>query len=300
MVGRNLLEHPEIGGFDVLTPRRKDLDLLNYESTESYIRENMPDIIIHAAGKVGGIQANMREPASFLVENFEMGKNLVLSSRRNGVKRLINLGSSCMYPCDARNPLKEEMILSGKLEPTNEGYALAKIGISRLCEYVTREEPDYSYKTLIPCNLYGKWDRFDPLYSHMVAATIKKVHQATLKCDTKVKIWGEGTHRREFMYAGDFADCLIEALRNFDSLPQTMNVGVGYDHTINEYYRIIAEVVGYDGEFVHDLSQPIGMKQKLLDIGRQKAWGWEAKTSLEKGLAKTYEFYLQQEQNGRS
>ncbi len=293
MVGRNLLDHPDIRGFEVLSPSRLEVNLLDYNAVESYLRRKGPDIIIHAAGKVGGIQANIREPVRFLLENLDMGRNIVWAARETEVKKLLNLGSACMYPRNAQNPLKEGMILQGELEPTNEGYALAKITIARLGEYIVRENPDYQYKTLIPCNLYGRWDKFDPGSSHLISAIIKKIHDARVANGKMVEIWGSGTARREFMYAGDMADCLVHAIRNFDSLPQSMNVGLGYDYTINEYYRIAAEVIGFKGEFVHDLSKPEGMRQKLVDVSRLKSFGWRAKTSIEEGIEKTYKFYLE-------
>ncbi|HHT9158335.1 MAG TPA: GDP-L-fucose synthase family protein [Candidatus Brocadiaceae bacterium] len=293
MVGRNFLEHPEACNFEILAPSGSGLNLLDYATVKEYLINFKPDIVIHAAGKVGGIQANIREPVRFLLENLDMGRNLVWAAHETGIKKLINIGSSCMYPRNAPNPLKEDMILHGELEPTNEGYALAKIAVARLCEYIVRENPEYQYKTLIPCNLYGRWDKFDPSNSHLVPAIIKKVHDAIIANGKEVGIWSSGTARREFMYAGDMADCLVHAIRNFNSLPLSMNVGLGYDYTIDEYYRITAEVIGFKGKFVHDLSKPEGMRQKLVDVSRLKSFGWQAKTSLEEGIEKTYKFYLE-------
>ena len=293
MVGRNFLEHHEACNFEILAPSGSGLNLLDYATVKEYLINFKPDIVIHAAGKVGGIQANIREPVRFLLENLDMGRNLVWAAHETGIKKLINIGSSCMYPRNAPNPLKEDMILHGELEPTNEGYALAKIAVARLCEYIVRENPEYQYKTLIPCNLYGRWDKFDPSNSHLVPAIIKKVHDAIIANGKEVGIWSSGTARREFMYAGDMADCLVHAIRNFNSLPLSMNVGLGYDYTIDEYYRITAEVIGFKGKFVHDLSKPEGMRQKLVDVSRLKSFGWQAKTSLEEGIEKTYKFYLE-------
>jgi len=293
MVGRNILEHQDIRSFEILTPSSRELDLLNYAAVEHYLKRNAPDLVIHAAGKVGGIQANIKEPVRFLLDNLDMGRNIVWASRICGVRKLINLGSSCMYPRNAPNPLKEEMVLQGELEPTNEGYALAKITTAKLCEYVIREEPEYQYKTLIPCNIYGRWDKFDPVLSHMIPAVINKVHDAKVRGDKQVVIWGDGTARREFMFAGDLADCIVHAVHNFDRIPSLMNVGLGFDHTINEYYHAIAEVVGYDGGFTHDLSKPVGMKQKLVAIDRLTTSGWHARTTLKNGLNSTYQYFLE-------
>lgn len=294
MVGKNILEHQDIRSYAILAPSSRELDLLNYATVEHYLKKHAPDLVIHAAGKVGGIQANIKEPVRFLLDNLDMGRNIVWASRQCRVKKLINLGSSCMYPRNAPNPLKEEMVLQGELEPTNEGYALAKIATAKLCEYISREEPQYQYKTLIPCNIYGRWDKFDPLHSHMIPAVIKKIDDARIRGDQQVVIWGDGTARREFMFAGDLADCIVHAVHNFDRIPSLMNVGLGHDHTVDEYYHAIAAVVGYNGDFTHDLSKPVGMKQKLVAIDRLTFSGWRAKTVLKDGLNATYQFYREQ------
>jgi len=291
MVGRNFLEHPGAANWEVLAPPSSELNLLDFAADSGYVRRSQPVMVIHAAGRVGGIQANIREPARFLSENLDMGRNVVLAARDAGVKRLINLGSSCMYPRDAPNPLHEDMILQGALEPTNEGYALAKIATAKLCEYISRESPELVYKTLIPCNVYGKYDSFDPARSHLVASVIKKVHDAKTTGGDVVEIWGDGTARREFLYAGDLADCLVRAVERFETFPETMNVGAGDDHAVDEYYSVAADVLGWRGRFVHDLAKPVGMKRKLVSVERQLAWGWSPKTDLREGIARTYEYY---------
>jgi GDP-L-fucose synthase len=296
MVGRNVLEHPAIGEFEVLAPRSSEFDLRDFNAVQVYLRKHRPDMVIHAAGKVGGIQANKAEPVGFLLENLDMGRNIVWASYNAGIKQLINLGSSCMYPRNHSEPLSEEMVLKGELEPTNEGYALAKVVTAKLCDYIAREDASYQYKTLIPCNLYGRYDKFDPVHSHLLPAIIHKVHQAKQTGQQTVEIWGDGTARREFMYAGDLADAVIRAINHFDLLPQYMNVGLGHDFTINEYYQTAAEVMGYKGVFVHDLSKPVGMARKLVSVDRQLAWGWQAETSLKLGIEKTYEYYLMKNQ----
>ena len=294
MVGRNVLEHPAISDFEVLAPCSSELDLLDFNAVQAYFRKHQPDMVVHAAGKVGGIQANMREPVSFLMHNLDMGRNIVWAAHQAGIKRLINLGSSCMYPRNHSEPLREDMVLKGELEPTNEGYALAKVVTARLCDYITREDASYQYKTLIPCNLYGRYDKFDPVHSHLLPAIIHKVHQAKQSGQQTVEIWGDGTARREFMYAGDLADAIMRAINNFDTLPIYMNVGLGYDHTINEYYQVAAEVMGYTGGFAHDISKPVGMARKLVNVERQQAWGWSAQSDLHTGIEKTYDFYLKE------
>lgn len=292
MVGRNILEHKMVNSFEFLTPSSIELNLLDQRSVREYLEKNKPDMIIHAAGKVGGIQANMAQPVSFLVENMQMGLNIIHSAFDLGVRYLINMSSSCMYPHNAKNPLSEDLILKGELESTNEGYALAKIASTRLCEYINRENPEFQYKTVIPCNLYGRYDKFDPEYSHMIPAVIKKIHDAKLQDLPAVQIWGDGTVRREFMYAGDLADFVFYAINHYELMPTNINVGLGHDYTINEYYQAIAKIVGYEGEFVHDLSKPIGMKKKLIDNERLQRFGWNHKTNLAEGLAETLKFYI--------
>jgi GDP-L-fucose synthase len=234
----------------------------------------------------------MEEPVRFLVENTDMARNLFLAARTAGVKKLLNLGSSCMYPRNAINPIKESALLSGELEPTNEAYALAKIYSQRLCDYISASAPDLSYKTVIPCNLFGRWDHFDVIRSHMIPAVIMKIYQAKEANSDTVTIWGDGTARREFMYAGDLADFIFAAIQRFDELPSLINVGLGHDYSINEYYVAISQVVGYQGSFEHDLTQPVGVKQKLVDVEKLNAFGWQARTSLEQGIAEAFDYYL--------
>ena len=293
MVGRNFQEHSAASDLEIIAPSSQDLDLRCFDQTLAYLETVRPDIVMHMAGTVGGIQANIKEPVRFLVENLDMGRNLVMASRECGILKLINLGSSCMYPRNIERPLTEDMVLTGELEPTNEGYALAKIVTSRLCEYVSRETPQFAYKTLIPCNLYGRWDKFDPAHSHLIPAIIHKIHIAKRDELPSVEIWGDGLARREFLYAADFADFLHQAVRRFDDLPMLMNVGLGYDHTVREYYEAARAVIGYRGEFVFDLDKPVGMQRKLTDVSRLTDWGWKARTDLKDGIAATYRYYLE-------
>lgn len=292
MVGRNLLEHPDAQDWDFVVPSSRELDLTDFAAVTTFVRDVKPDVVVHAAGRVGGIQANIANPVDFFWTNMVLGRNVVMSAREAGVQRLLNLGSSCMYPRNASNPLHEPQILQGELEPTNEGYALAKIATQRLCAYVHQENADFDYKTLVPCNLYGRHDKFDPANSHLIPAIIHKVHTAKVLGETSVEIWGDGTARREFMYAGDLAVAIMKAVGDWANTPSLLNIGVGTDYSINEYYASVARVVGWQGEFVHDLTRPTGMKQKLLDVSRQTAWGWKPDVSLDEGISKTYEFYL--------
>ncbi|MFN3207800.1 MAG: GDP-L-fucose synthase family protein [Roseovarius sp.] len=288
MVGRAIQDHPGAAAHEIVAPTSAELDLTNRTAVMAFVDETAPDIIIHSAGRVGGIQANIANPAAFLTENMDMGFNIVMAARNAGVPRLLNLGSSCMYPHDAPNPLHEDSLGKGELEPTNEGYGLAKVAVARLCAFVRQERADLSYKTLIPCNLYGLNDKFDPKVSHLVPAIIRKVHEAKESNAETVEIWGDGTARREFMFSCDLADGIWAAVGRFDALPGDMNIGLGHDYSINEYYAEAARVIGWEGAFVHDLSRPTGMKQKLLDVSAQKDFGWEARTSLAEGIAQTY------------
>ena len=292
MVGRNVQAHAAAGDWQIIAPGSRDLDLTDQRAVADFFTAERPDAVVHAAGKVGGIQANMADPVGFLDVNTSIGRNVIVEAHKAGVKTLINLASTCMYPAGAPNPLSEDMILTAPLEPTNEGYALAKILATRLCQYIAAQDPEARYKTLIPCNLFGFHDKFDPKNSHLVPAIIHKMHTAKTTGASEVEIWGDGTARREFMFAADLADAIHAALAKPDDLPDLMNIGLGHDHTINEYYQTVAEVIGWQGEFVHDLTKPVGMKQKLTSTTRQEAWGWSPKTSLRDGLAQTYEFYL--------
>jgi GDP-L-fucose synthase len=292
MVGRNILDLCQRRGISVVAPRRGELDLLDYAATLRYLRALQPDLVIHAAGRVGGIQSNIREPVRFLTDNWDMGRNIVLATAAAGTKRLINLGSSCMFPRNSPNPLREEDVLSGTLEPTNEGYALAKCAVARLCNYVRREDPSLFFKTLIPCNLYGRYDKFDPAVSHLVPAVIHKVHLAKQQGKADVEIWGDGTARREFMYAGDLAEAVVFSVDRFAEVPDVMNVGVGEDYSVATYYAAAAQIIGYVGRFAHDLTKPVGMLRKLLDVSKLKALGWQPRTSLHDGLRATYDYYL--------
>lgn len=293
MVGKNILDHIESKNYKILTTKKSDLNLLNYSEIENFLLNHKPDIIVHAAGVVGGIEANINKPVKFLVDNMQMGINILNASRVNKVKKFINLSSSCMYPRNSEIALTEDQILKGELEPTNEGYALAKCAITKLCEYINREENSLTFKSVIPCNLYGKYDNFETKTSHMVPAVIKKIHEAKKNNLEKIDIWGDGLARREFMYTSDLADFIYYSIVNFDKMPQNINVGIGKDYTINEYYKIISDIIGFKGKFKNDLSKPTGMKKKLIDNKKLNDFGWSHKTSLELGIKNTYKYFLE-------
>lgn len=290
MVGRNAAEKLIERGFNILNPTRNELDLIDYTEVKRYFKSNQIDIVLHAAGLVGGIQANIEKPYSFLSINSQIALNVINASIECGIERLINLGSSCMYPKDCQDELTEDLILTGPLEQTNEGYAIAKIMASKLCDYA-QSEFGLSYKTLIPCNLYGKYDNFHPTRSHMIPAVIRKIHEASVT-NASVEIWGTGEARREFMFVEDLIDFITWSLNNYDQLPSLINVGLGHDYSIKEYYQSIANVIGFKGEFTHDVNKPEGMKRKLCSIQKQNRLGWKPKHSLREGLEKTYQHYL--------
>ena len=292
MVGRNIREHPDAARWDILAPSSAELDLTDFAATTRFFKAERPDVVIHAAGRVGGIQANIAHPVDFLVTNTDLGRNVILAAYQTGVSRLLNLASSCIYPRDAVNPLREDLILKGELEPTNEGYALAKIYALRLCQYVNQQDKGVRYKSFVPCNLFGRHDKFSPEHSHLIPAIIHKIHQARLDGSETVEIWGDGTARREFMYAGDLADAVVKAVDDFDAVPDILNIGIGFDYSIKEYYQAVARVVGWQGQFVHDTTRPVGMKRKLVDVERQQHWGWAPLTTLDDGIRKTYDYYM--------
>lgn len=293
MVGRNVQDHAAAANWQIIAPSSSALDLMNSAAVADFIKAEQPDLIVHSAGKVGGISANMAQPVAFLDRNITIGRNVIMGAYEAGVKQLINLGSTCIYPRAAANPLSEDLLLTGELEPTNEGYAIAKIFALRLCQYIRRQDPTFQYKTLIPCNLFGPYDKFDPEVSHLLPAIIQKVHDAKLAGDPTVEIWGDGMARREFMYSADLADAVFRAADDIENIPDLMNIGVGHDHSINDFYATVARVIGWQGSFSHDLSKPTGMARKLSDTSRQTAWGWQPQTSLEDGITKTYQYYLE-------
>ena len=292
MVGKNLVEELKNRKIDVLYPNSSQLNLLDKAALNSYVKKNNPDAIVHCAGLVGGIQANIKRQYSFLSLNLEIGLNIIESAVENKIKKLINLGSSCMYPSGNSAELDENDILMGPLEKTNEGYAIAKIAVAKLCEFAASEH-QLNFKTIIPCNLYGRWDKFDPDNSHMIPGVIRKLHLAKQSKETP-EIWGDGSVRREFMYVEDLTDFIFWSLENYESLESYTNIGIGRDCTILEYYQEISKVVGYNGSFRFDLEKPTGMQRKLCSIKKQEKLGWQPKHSLQEGLKKTYEFYLEQ------
>ena len=276
MVGMNIRDK-----LDVLAPTSQELNLLSLEDCQTYIHHVRPDIVIHAAGKVGGIQANINNQFEYLYANAKMGENILLASHRY-VRHFINLGSSCMYPKDAAIPFVEDSLFTGKPEPTNDGYATAKLYVHKMGIFLSDHK--FKFTTLIPCNLYGHYDKYDPDMSHLVASVIKKVRTANDINAPNVEIWGSGEARREVMFAADLAEFIVFILDKLGSLPVVMNVGTGIDYSIKEYYQIIAGVIGYQGKFIYNPDKPEGMTHKLLNIQKQKQLGWAPTTDLATGI----------------
>ena len=289
-VGKNILKSGVLNDFSLLTPSSSKLNLLDKIAVRNYIQRNSPDLIIHSAGKVGGILKNTNSNYEFLLDNSLMAINLISESFNSGVTNFLNISSSCIYPKNYETPIKEKDLLSGKVEPTNEGYALAKILALKLTSHVNKHN-NLNYKTIIPCNLYGPYDNFDPLSSHMIPGVIQKIHHAKNTNQTSVEIWGDGTSKREFMYIKDFIDFVGFSLNNFDVLPEILNVGTGEDFTIEEYYQIISNVIDYKVKFTYDLSKPSGMKRKLLDVSIAKKIGWKSNYTINTGIKETYEYF---------
>jgi GDP-L-fucose synthase len=287
-VVRNLKAH---GYQNILVRTREELDLRRLEEVRQFFAEARPEAVIIAAAKVGGIQANYEFPVEFLLENLQIQNNMISTSFEFGVKKLLFLGSSCVYPKLAPQPIREDSLLTGPLEPTNEGYALAKIAGIKLCQAYARQH-GANFISAMPTNVYGPGDNFDLKESHVLAALLRKVHEAKMSGRREVTIWGTGTPRREFLHADDVADALRFLLENYHS-PEIINVGYGEDVMIRELAELIAAVVGYDIEIVFDARRPDGTPRKLLDTNRLHALGWEPRISLEEGIAQTYRWLVE-------
>ncbi len=296
MVGKNLITLLcNNKNYNLITPTRSELDLNNFNNIKNYFLYHKPDVIIHLAARVGGIQANINHPTEFLTENLSIGLNVITAAKECKITQFINISSSCVYPRN-RELLAETDILTGELEPTNEGYALAKISAMRLCEYINKQY-HYQYKTLIPPNLYGPYDNFSLTNGHLIPAMLRKLHEAKIN-NSDVVIWGDGHARREFLYVEDFVAFIVFSIEHLSELLSSVNIGLSHDYSINDYYQAAAKVVGFNGNFTHDLSKPVGMKKKLLDSRVAEKLGWRASTSLHGGLTKTYQYYLENKING--
>src|SRR5881227_1600967 len=290
MVGSALMRRLEAEAFsNVVTRERAQLDLTDESAVAKFFAEEKPDIVILAAAKVGGIKANNDYPVEFLVENLRIQNNVIRSAYENGVRKLLFLGSSCIYPKFAPQPILESTLLSGPLEPTNEAYAIAKIAGIKLCQAFSREY-GANFISAMPTNLYGPGDNFDLETSHVLAALLRKAYEAKKSSARELVVWGTGTPRREFLHVDDCASACLYLLEKYDS-PEIINVGCGEDISIRELAELICDVVGFDGELAWDTTKPDGTPRKLLDVTKLRALGWKPAIPLWDGIARTYEWF---------
>ncbi|MCR6655909.1 MAG: GDP-L-fucose synthase [Opitutus sp.] len=277
-------------GVTLMVRSRRELDLTNQGAVDAFFELERPDVAIIAAAKVGGIQANNTYPADFLIDNLAIAANSIQSAHRHGVKRLLFLGSSCIYPKHAPQPMPEDCLLTGPLEPTNEAYAIAKIAGLKLCQYY-RKQHGVLFHSAMPTNLYGPGDNYHLQNSHVMPALIRKFHEAKLAGKPEVVAWGTGSPRREFLHVDDLADACAFLLK-LESPPDWINIGVGEDVSIKELTETVAEVVGFQGKVVWDASKPDGTPRKLMDVSKLTALGWKAKIGLREGVKLAYESFL--------
>ena len=300
MVGSAILRNMETRrDVELVTRTRSELDLTDQAATRAFLQDARPDLVILAAARVGGIRANDVYPAEFIYENLMIECNVIHQAFAAGVRRLLFLGSSCIYPKHAPQPMKEEALLTGPLEPTNEPYAVAKIAGMKLCESYNRQHA-VDYRSVMPTNLYGPGDNFHPENAHVVPALLRRFHEAVEQGAPVVEVWGSGMPRREFLYVEDMAEASLFVadlpLERYEAATEPMrshvNVGTGSDVSIAELADMIADVTGFDGEVRFDPGKPDGAPRKLLDVSRLRQLGWTSRTSLEAGLASTYRWYL--------
>jgi GDP-L-fucose synthase len=290
MVGSALVRRLEAEAFsNVVTRERSQLDLTDESAVAKFLAEERPDVVIAAAAKVGGIKANNDYPVEFLVENLRIQNNVIRAAHENGVRKLLFLGSSCIYPKFAPQPIPETALLSGPLEPTNEAYAVAKIAGIKLCQAYSREK-GANFISAMATNLYGPNDNFDLETSHVLAALLRKAHEAETRDDQKLVVWGTGKPRREFLHVDDLASACLLLLEKYDS-PEIINVGYGEDISIRELAELICDVVGFEGELAWDTTKPDGTPRKLLDVSKIRALGWKPAIPLRDGIVRTYDWF---------
>ncbi|MBQ5895879.1 MAG: GDP-L-fucose synthase [Bacteroidaceae bacterium] len=291
MVGSAIVRELQRQGYtNIITRTHSELDLCRQEQVEHFFATEKPEYVFLAAAKVGGIIANHTALADFMYENMMLEMNVINAAWRNGCKKLEFLGSSCIYPRMAPQPMKENCLLTSELEPTNEAYALAKISGLKYCEYLNRQYHT-NFISLMPTNLYGPNDNYHPTHSHVLPALIRRFHEAKLNGATEVVCWGDGTPMREFLYVDDLADLCVFLMNNYSD-NETVNAGTGKEVSIKELTSLVAKVVGYEGEIKWDTSKPNGTPRKLLDVSKSRALGWRYKTELEDGIRLAYEDFL--------
>ncbi|XNS90239.1 GDP-L-fucose synthase family protein [Vibrio cyclitrophicus] len=291
---------------EVITKNRNELNLLGDLAVDEFFATHHIDQVYLAAAKVGGIVANNTYPAEFIYQNLTIQNNIIHSAHLHGVQDLLFLGSSCIYPKFAQQPMREDSLLTGTLEETNEPYAIAKIAGIKMCEAYNRQYAR-NYRSVMPTNLYGENDNFHPQNSHVIPALLRRFHEAKMNCDSKVVAWGSGKPMREFLHVNDMAEASIYVMNleqevyqgNTQEMLSHINVGTGMDCTIRELVETVAKVVGFAGEIEFDTTKPDGTPRKLMDVSRLKNLGWEAKTSLEEGLTMTYQWFLENQENYR-
>jgi GDP-L-fucose synthase len=295
MVGRALIERLRRDGHrNIVAPSSTELDLRDQAAVHRFFAGERCDHVFHLAGHIGGIGASVAYPVEFLYENLMIAMHVIHAARVAKVGKLLFLGSSCVYPRDCPQPMSEDDILTGAFEPTNEGYAIAKIAGMKLCEYSNRQYGT-NFLNLMPCNLYGRFDHFEPERSHVVSALVYKFHQAKRKRLPSVEVWGTGTTRRELLFVDDLVDAMLHFMDHVEAkdVGTFVNIGLGRDIAVRELAGSIKEIVGYAGEIVFDASKPDGMPRKLMDVSRAARLGWRAKVDIPEGLRLTYDWYLE-------
>jgi GDP-L-fucose synthase len=275
----------------ILTPTRAELDLRDAHLVADFIARERPHAVIHCASKVSGIGENLKFPLNFMAENLAIDMGLITAAATNGVSELLYMSSATIYPAEAPSPIGPETFLLGPLEQANEAYALAKVAGTRACAYASRQY-GVAFRAIALSNLYGAGDDFDLDTAHLVPAALAKAHLAVQRRESSVLVWGDGTARREFTYAGDVADWLVTQVGSVEALPPLLNLGVGADHSIRDYYELAADVVGFSGNLDFDASRPVGVKQRLLDSSEARQRGWNPQTSLRVGMTATYQDFL--------
>ena len=292
LVGSAIMRNLKAKGYtNIITRSSKELDLTNQQKTKEFFEQEKPEYVFLAAAKVGGIQSNIESPADFIYTNIQIQNNVIKSSYEAGVKKLLFLGSSCIYPRLAPQPMKEEYLLTGKLEPTNEAYAIAKISGLKMCEFFNIQY-NTNYISLMPSNVYGENDHFNNKNSHVVSALISKFHEAKVKNKEFVEIWGTGNAMRELLYVDDLAEASIYFMNINKKINSFINIGTGIDVTIKELAETIKEVVGFKGQIKFDPTKPDGMPRKVLDVSKSHEFGWHHNVNLREGLEKTYKYFL--------
>lgn len=279
----------ESGYRNLVLKTKSELDLTDYNSVKKFFEKEKPDYVILAAAKCGGIGSNSKYPVDFLETNLQIQNNIIKSSHLNKVKKLLFLGSSCIYPKECPQPMKEEYLLSGHLESTNEAYSIAKIAGIKLCQAYQKQYGD-NFISVQPCNVYGPLDKFDAESGHVIGSLLTKFHKAKIANNPSVTCWGTGSAHREFIYVDDLADAILFLMNHYDD-PEIINIGSGIDYSIKELANIISSVVQFSGEIIWDTTKPDGMMRKLLDVKKLNDLGWSSSTSLEDGLKLTYAYY---------